>query len=348
MDVSRRFWVIALVCAALCGLALAVEAPSRDSRYGDSDIFVVKADGTGHRNLTGKEPPTRRVLRAVSPDGRTLAFDRLRVERAHGYWSVDVVPARGGTPRTLISLHEGSAHDPAWSRDGKRIAFAADTCCYEHSVGVVSRAGRGLIWLPDAAKPTWLSRTRLAFLTDVGDFSRAIAVAKADGTGRKVVVRVDDLYLADIFSLSASPDGRKVVFAAADNYSTSIYSRRVAPTAGPVLLVAKGRDPWWSPTSRRLVFVHSEGPSAALAAIGADGTARRLFRATRGLNPDSPSWSPDGRRIAFIADAEGAGKLVVMELRHGRMRVVARGVARQQPLWSPNGRRLYYTVPRGT
>ena len=348
MDVSRRFWVIALVCAALCGLVLAVQAPSRDTRYGDSNIYVVNVSGKGRHNLTRKLEPAQRVARAISPDGRALAFDRERVENGYAYSSIAVLPTRGGAPHTLVSLREASAAGAAWSPDGKRIAFG--TCCrdeFDHAVGVVRRDGHGLTLIPDASEPTWLGRTRLAFLTDVGDFAESVSVAQADGRGRRVIFTAEDVSLPYVFGPIASPNGKRVSFFAAYTYATRMYSIGVAPGSTPDHISNHGRDPpSWSPNSRRLAFVLGEGTKAALATVSPDGTALRKFAATRGLDPDRPSWSPDGRHIAFISHPEGAAKLMVLDVRRRSLRVVDRGIARQPVLWSPNGRRLYYTVPR--
>ena len=339
---SKRAAVIVLAGAALCGLAVSTGADSRDGRYGDTDIFVANVDGTGHRNLTRAKGPAQRVVRAISPDGRTLAFDRLRLEDDSGYWSVVLLPARGGLAHPLIRLPGVSAYDAEWSRDGQLIAY--EMCCGEHLVGVTGSDGRGGAWIPDGAEPTWLKRNRLVFLTDVADFAEGIALTHSDGTGRRVLVRAEDVSLSYVFGPAASPDSRRILFTAADNYTTRIYSMQLAP-ATPPEAVAEGRDPSWSPKSRRIVFVRSEGPNASLASVGAEGTDPKRFSTTRGFDPVRPSWSPDGSRIAFISEPEGSARLVVLNLRRGSLKVVASGVARQQPIWSPNGRRLYYTVP---
>jgi Tol biopolymer transport system component len=340
---TGRLTVIALVSGALCGLALTVQAQSRVGQYGDSEIFVVNVDGTAHRNLTRGKGPAQRVIRAVSPDGRTLAFDRLRRENDYGYWSIVLLPTGGGLAHPLIRLPGVSASRADWSRDGKLIAY--EMCCDEHMVGVVRSDGRGGTWIPDGSEPTWLRRKQLSFLKDVSDFAGGIATTHADGTGRRVLVRAGDVSLSYVFGPAASPDGRKILFTAADTYSTRIYSIGVFPETPPDIVTHDGRDPSWSPTSRRIVFVLSEGPDATVATVGADGFGLRRFSATRGLDPDRPTWSPGGSHIAFISEPEGSAKLIVLNLRRGTLRVVARGVARQQPVWSPNGRRLYYTVP---
>jgi Tol biopolymer transport system component len=343
--VSRRAAVIALACAALCGLAVAAGADSRAGRYGDTDIYVVNIGGTGHRNLTRGKGPAQRVLRAISPNGRTLAFDRLRTEGGYGYWSVVLLPTRGGLSRRLVTIPEGSAYDAEWSRDGKLIAY--EVCCDQHQVGATGIDGRGGVWIPDGSEPTWLRGDQLAFLSDVSDFAGGIATTHSDGSARQVLVRAQDVELSYVFGPKASPDGRRILFSAADNHTTRIYSMRASPAALPDA-VAEGRDPSWSPKSRRIVFVRSEGPDAYLASAAVDGTDPKRFSTTRGFEPELPSWSPDGRRIAFVSEPEGAARLVLLNLRRGSLRVVARGVARQQPLWSPNGRRLYYAAPRST
>jgi dipeptidyl aminopeptidase/acylaminoacyl peptidase len=81
-------------------------------RCGRSDLFLVRADGTGLRRLTfrgGDEP-------SWAPGGRRLAFERC-VRRTCGVYTI------GLAGRRLHKLLERGAYSPAWSPDGKRIAF---------------------------------------------------------------------------------------------------------------------------------------------------------------------------------------------------------------------------------
>ncbi len=73
----------------------------------------------------------------------------------------------------------------------------------------------------------------------------------------------------------------------------------------------------------------------ALFVVGARGA--RLRRLTRG---SLPSWSHDGRRIAFVR----SGDLYVMRSDGSRVRRVAQGASAELgvPVWSHDGRRLYF------
>jgi Tol biopolymer transport system component len=334
-DVSRAVAVIALACAALCGLALAVQANSRVAGYGGTDIFVVNVSGTGHRNLTAGSEQARRVLRSLSPDGRMLAFDQLRVEGNYAFWSIELVPARGGPERTLFSFPGASAYDPAWSRDGKLLAF--ETCCGSAGVRIVRSDGTDVSRIPDGANPAWLAGPRLAFLGG-GDVQDEVATVKPDGSDRNSVVNMWELGAEGLSELVASPNGRRLAFSAA------AYAgwRKVFTTVRDGLLGETSSDAWapsWSPTSRRLVFASSRG----LMTARPDGSERRRFRTTEDLSPAVPSWSPDGTRIAFVASSSGS--LIVLNVRHRALRVVAGYVDSQRPLWSRNGQRLYYAAP---
>jgi len=93
-----------------------------------SEIWVVNADGSGERRLT--DEATRNEDPDWSPAGELIAFSRWQnnelgdlEERSE----IDIyaVSAEGDAPKRLTSL-PGAEEDPAWSPDGKQIAFSAD------------------------------------------------------------------------------------------------------------------------------------------------------------------------------------------------------------------------------
>jgi len=328
--VSRRVALTALLSAAVCGLALAATATSHDG-VGGYAIVVIRADGPGHGKVLARSQ-ARILLRSLSPNGRTLAYDRRRVEAGSDLWSIELLPARGGAARTLVRLEGGSATAPVWSRDGKLIAF--DRCCSPRGIGVVHADGRDVSTIPDVSNPAWLFGGRLAFLAG-GDVNTEIAAANVDGSERTSVHYAQPF--EEFAGLVGSPHGRNLAFTSYTEDASRLFS--VGPVGIPLVQIANDASDYsWSSTGR-LVYVTRLG----LMTVRSDGSERRRYRATRALSPAAPAWSPDGKRIAFIANSY---RLVVMNVRTGSIRTVVRNVDGQRPVWSRDGRRLFYVVAR--
>ncbi len=80
----------------------------------------------------------------------------------------------------------------------------------------------------------------------------------------------------------------------------------------------------------------------------ADGeNAQRVAESSQPLL--SPSWSPDGRRIAYVSFEGGSSAVYVQTLRTGtRERVSGRAGINSSPTFSPDGRMLALTLSRDT
>ncbi len=81
----------------------------------------------------------------------------------------------------------------------------------------------------------------------------------------------------------------------------------------------------------------------------ADADGHRVQTILRSKEPIlSPSWSPEGRRIAYVSfEGDGLPKIFVHELATSRRRVVSREVGiNGAPAWSPDGERLALTLSR--
>jgi TolB protein len=79
--------------------------------------------------------------------------------------------------------------------------------------------------------------------------------------------------------------------------------------------------------------------NGALFVAAADGTGARRVSA-RGYQPD---WSPDGRRIAYVADWNGRESIYVMNADGRNVRRLTRGLHDLEPEWSPDGRSIAFT-----
>ncbi len=102
-------------------------------------------------------------------------------------------------------------------------------------------------------------------------------------------------------------------------------------------------DPAWSPDGTLLAFSRVTSPTAAdsaqsseIFAAAADGSGVQRLT-TNGVAEKSPTWSPDGSRLAFAAE----GAIWTMRADGSDRRLVIRDAL--APSWSPNGRWIAYS-----
>jgi dipeptidyl aminopeptidase/acylaminoacyl peptidase len=81
--------------------------------------------------------------------------------------------------------------------------------------------------------------------------------------------------------------------------------------------------------------------------MNADGT--HLRQVTKGrLSEGTPSWSPDGKRVAFSSARTGYEQIWVVSASGGPLRRVSRRTTScVAPAWSPNGRWIAYSCTLG-
>jgi TolB protein len=244
-----------------------------------------------------------------SPDGKRIVFARSRgvVDPNSGKCclvtgsSLYVIGADG---RNLRRLRGSLDFEPAWSPNGKLIAFLRRPA--------PARSGRLFVMRPDGSgarrvradslglgAPTWSpSGKEIAFWRGGRGGSRGgIYAVRVNGSGFRRIVGDAD------YGASWSPDGRRLLFARAfDVYVVNGNGSNVRrlTNARPNAY----HEPAWSADGRRVVFRSGLG----LHVMRADGTGiRRITTALSDVRPDfSPAWSPAGQWIAFAGYRRGA------------------------------------------
>jgi dipeptidyl aminopeptidase/acylaminoacyl peptidase len=80
--------------------------------------------------------------------------------------------------------------------------------------------------------------------------------------------------------------------------------------------------------------------------VPADGSAKPRKITSMKAGESDPSWSPDGRKIAFAAkrDADEVSQIYVLDIAGGgeAQRVTSLSTAVRRPRWSPDGKRLMF------
>ena len=294
----------------------------------NGEVYAMDANGSGPRNLT--QNPANDVRPAWSPDGRSIAFVSSRSPssrckpgpgrcwRDYDRQSEIYVMNADGSRKRNLTRDRASDDLPTWSPDGRRIAFLHGRGRGRGQLYVVNADGSGLRNLGRIAGPA-LFASQLVWSPDGRTISFGRYLVSTDGSGAR---KLPYIPLIAVWS----PDGRQIAFvnnvstglpgpgAAGSKDDSEIYVMNADGSGTRRLTHNVGYDgePAWSPDGRKIAFQSKRrafrvvvgGRNVEIYVMNADGSGKRNL--TRNPAQDgSPSWSPDGRRIAFVSNRDG-------------------------------------------
>lgn len=240
-----------------------------------------------------------------SPTGSTIAFVSDREDRP-GVWTVD---ATTGAETGAVSTR-GAVNAPSWTPDGSKLIYNVIAA----NQSQLMLDGRAIT----AGEDVFPFRAQWASPTDV--------IYTADGKIKKRSIqtgRVEPIEFRATLSFARTPYPRK---------SHDFDSRATRPVRGimaPVL----------SPDATQVAFAALG--DLWLMPIG--GEARRLTN-DRFVEMD-PTWSPDGRSLAYSSDRDGSMDLWVREMASGAERKLASNATKAS--WAPRGTEVAYVTREG-
>ncbi|HEY5257676.1 MAG TPA: PDZ domain-containing protein, partial [Candidatus Baltobacteraceae bacterium] len=325
---------------------------------GNLDVYVVSSTGGEPRRLTYH--PGADIAVGWTRDGRSVLFRSGRASSADENM-LYTVPVTGGFPTALpLDMAESGSYSP----DGTHLAYVP-TGKWEPQWQHYRGGQTTPIWIADLAtskivpiprtnsndsNPMWVGDT-VYFLSDRAGGPATLYAY--DTRTRAVGEKIPNPGGFDILSADAGPGG--IVY-------TQLGSLHLYDTASgsqhevPVTIAADMPQirPHWmnvgsqiaganiSPTGVRAVFeAHGE-----ILTVPAEHGSIRNITSSPAVEDRDPSWSPDGRWIAYFSDASGE---YALHLRDQKGLEPARVIALPSPsffyspTWSPDSKKIAYT-----
>jgi TolB protein len=291
-----RWLRVALCLSALVVIGTA-SAQAPDAQPGrilfvkDGDLWVTDASGA-HQLATGgtfSQP-------SWAPDGGSLAY----VYKGTNFADIFVTDDQGQS-QTRLTTSQSTVLDnndwnfrPAWSPDGKVIAFVSDRTSTFPTLSVMNAA---------------------------------------DGSGRRVLA-TPGLQQEAVDAMSWSPDGTQLAVTLFNEPGpTQIALVPLGTTTrqtGRVLTSQPGGalDPAWSPDGAWVAFAGHDGYAIEMYALHPDGTTVTRLTAD-GQLARSPAWSPDGRHLAYLSNRTGFFEVWVVDVQADGSGVLVASAPRQ-------------------
>jgi len=266
-----------------------------------SDICTLNADGSDLRRLTSG--PRNEYDADWSPDGRQLVFRSAPSAdpASSGPSDIVVVDVETKLLRNLTNHPEWGNWSPAWSPDGKWIAFYSDR---DQQPGLYLIRPDGtdmhLLLEGDAEYPSW---------SPDGDALVFMSLGFPPGSSSSAF---------DVWLVNA--DGTNL--------------RRLTESDG------EDGWPAYSADGKQIAYTHDRGSTIGYEIVVVDRTGGNPVVVTPdndGLSHDYPAWSRDGRYLAWSGYAQSGpdrGGVFVMNLANNTQQAIASdGVG---PAWQPS------------
>ncbi len=288
-----------------------------DPQDGQSDVYVVKADGSGKRNLTDEDASHKDVSPELSRDGSSIVFvrhaaqggTRLMVVKANGSGLMDVTPTK-----TEI----GNIAEPSWSPDGNQIVFASNAD---------------------------------------GNYELFVLDLRTGSTARLTqtlypVQNLDPAWSPTGTAIAFSRSGLSATSGAA-----SLYQLRLGSTAPARLTKTTGIDgdvdPVYSPDGRLIAFSSDRIGNDDVYLL--DLVSFSVTKQTKTKDRDvQPSFAPDGSAFVYVSDRSGATELWAQSLSTATpgpaadVQVTSDGASKSHPSWGPEAAQPVPVSPPAT
>ena len=234
----------------------------------------------------------------LSPDGKRMLFIKA-LEGHEQFFTAD----SDGRHERQITRDGSDKEDPAWSPDGRQVAYVL--VGPKNSLHVMNVDGSGDRTITPASQspihPEWMPDGKSILYCTDDDLhppqKNAAEIYRIDvATGRIATVIGGGVNTYPV----PSPDGRRIAFRKMLDTNSEVFVANIDGTGVTNLTNNPTFEGWpaWSPDGKRIAFAGNRNGVYQVFVMNADGSDVKLVANTEG-RATAPKWSPDGKLIYF-------------------------------------------------
>lgn len=239
-----------------------------------------------------------------------------------------------GHNQTRLTFNNVRDYMPAWSADGKKIAFtsyrknrASLFILNPYEGKIMEVASKGTNYAPSFSP----DGKKIAFCSTTDEGNPEIYVATADGKNIKRLTFNKAIDTAP----SWSPTSREIAFTSDRGGTPQIYI--MDAEGSNVRRVSFGGGyhdaPAWSPTGDRIAYVSRVDQIFDIYVLNLRTNQIMKITESNARN-ESPSWSPDGRHLVFSSNLTGTIQIYTVDYDGANLRRLTSMGENKLPDWS--------------
>jgi dipeptidyl aminopeptidase/acylaminoacyl peptidase len=354
MKIVRSFVLVSLAL----GLALSLRAQESNQKSASTTPRSITIDDYFQiRDVSQPE---------LSPDGQWVAYTvRTRMlkedKNEQRLW---MISTHGGDPIPMTAEGVSSSHS-RWSPDGKYLAFLSARSAGKAQVWLLNRLGGEAVRLTETVQGVndfeWSpDSTRLVLVLQDPKPEDIESAKEKDKDKEKPAAKpkTPPPYVIDRLQFKEDTVGYL------DHRRTHLYIFDVASKKTTQITSGDYDDnePAWSPDGKSLAFTSNRSApdpdrnyNSDIWVVAADNTDKgaHLTQITTNPGPDrQPTWSPDGKWIAFVTQTDikdmiyATHHLAIAPSTGGEAKVLTLAFDRsiRRPRFSPDGHYIYFTA----